>query len=260
VEAREEAAQRLWDADESGVPCAPVRDLVGATDVDVAYEIQQLVTQRRIDAGQRLVGRKIGLTSPAVQQQLGVAQPDFGPLFAQQTYAHNADVPMAGLIAPRVEAEIALVLARDLEHPAHTVADVMRATEFALPALEVVDSRIRDWDITIVDTIADRASGAATVLGTTPVALSAFDPVVVPMSLTVNGEKRSTGVGAASLGNPLRAAVWLADELVRRGDPLRAGDVVLTGALGPVIPVGEGDEVAADLGTLGTVRCRFVAG
>lgn len=255
----EQAADRLWKATTNGVACAPVRELIGDDDIDAAYAVQANVSQRRLRAGQRLVGRKIGLTSVAVQTQLEVNQPDFGPLFANQIYADNAEVPMTGLIAPRVEAEVTLVLGQDLDEGAHTAADVIRATDFALASLEIIDSRVRDWDIAITDTIADQASAAAAVLGTRPVALGDLELVSLPMQLTVGGKQRSAGVGAATLGNPIRAAVWLADELVRRGDPLKAGDVVMTGALGPVVPVAAGDEIVATFGSLGQVSCRFLA-
>lgn len=258
MSAIETAADRLWEAARTAVPCDPVRDLIGADDLDAAYRVQALLTERRLADGQRLVGRKIGLTSAAVQVQLGVDQPDFGPLFAHQVHADGAALDRATFVAPRVEAEVALVLAEDLTHPEHTVLDVVAATAYALPAIEVVDSRVRDWDIRITDTVADAASCGACVVGTRPVALDDVDLRRIPASLRVGGEERSSGTGAASLGHPLRAAVWLADELVRRGDPLRAGDLVLTGALGPMVPVAVGDEVEADLGALGPVSCSFV--
>lgn len=256
----DEAAQRLFGALDSGIPCAPIRDVIPRDDLKMAYAVQQqnvvrLVTER----GWRICGRKIGATSLAVQNQLGVDQPDFGALFAETGYGDGETIPMVGLLQPRIEAEVALVLERDLDLGRHTVADIICATAFALPALEVVDSRIRGWDIEFVDTVADNASAGRFVLGTVPVPLAAVDLATVSMQMTINGQQRSTGVGAACLGNPLFAARWLADYLCHLGTPLRAGDVVLTGALGPMVPVVAGDEIETVISVLGTVRTRFSA-
>jgi 2-keto-4-pentenoate hydratase len=216
-------------------------------------------TRRSIEAGRRVSGRKIGLTSKAVQQQLGVDQPDFGTLFVDTEYGDGIEVPMSRLIQPRAEAEVALVLERDLDAAPHGFAEIVRAVAFALPAIEVVDSRVEGWQIGIVDTVADNASCGLYVLGGRPMPLSAFDVRTVPMSLRKNGAEVSSGSGAACLGNPLHAARWLADTLCQRGIPLRAGDVVMTGALGPMQPIVVGDEVEASFGTLGTVTTRVSA-
>lgn len=254
----EEAAERLFDAAASGKPCEPVRDLIPAGDVQTAYAVQQRNIERLVsERGLRVCGRKIGLTSPAVQRQLGVDQPDFGALFAELGHGDGEEVPTDDLLQPRVEAEVALVLERDLDLGRHTVADVIRATAFALPALEIVDSRIRGWDITFVDTVADNASGGRFVLGTVPVPLSGLDLADVGMTMALDGETRSEGVGSACLGNPLFAARWLADVLSGMGTPLRAGDVVLTGALGPMADVAAGQQWEAQITGLGRVRVRF---
>ncbi|MEU8850117.1 fumarylacetoacetate hydrolase family protein [Streptomyces sp. NPDC048564] len=252
------AADLLAEAARTGTACAPVRDLFDAgADLETAYAVQQLNVRRGLDAGRRIVGRKIGLTSAAVQCQLGVDRPDFGALFADMAVPDGGEVPAGRLLQPKVEAEVALVLGRDLPHPACTVVDVLRAVDFALPALEIVDSRVQGWDISLVDTVADNASCGLYVLGATPVPLTAVDLRAVTMTMTRGGETVSEGTGADCLGSPLNAAVWLASALAERGDPLRAGDLVLTGALGPMSPAAQGDVFEADVRGLGSVRVGF---
>ncbi|MFF0224192.1 fumarylacetoacetate hydrolase family protein [Streptomyces sp. NPDC004629] len=251
------AAEALDAAARTGLACPPVRSLLPEGDVEAAYAVQRLHVERAVAAGRRLVGRKIGLTSPAVQAQLGVEQPDFGALFADMAVPEGARVAPGRLLQPKVEAEVALVLGADLPHRAPTVADLLLSTAFALPALEIVDSRIADWDITIVDTVADNASSGLFVLGGTPVPLDRVDVRAARMTLMRNGETVSRGVGADCLGSPLTAALWLAATLARLGDPLRAGDIVLTGALGPMAVAAEGDEFSAHIEGLGTVGVAF---
>ena len=255
----ERVADALWDAELGGVAIAPVRDVLGtSTDIDAAYTIQQINTDRKVARGSRISGRKIGVTSKAVQEQIGVDSPDFGTLFADTEYGDGIDIPASRLIQPRAEGEVALVLERDLDNAPHGFTEVVRAVAFALPSIEVVDSRIANWQISIVDTVADNASCGVYVVGSRPVPLRKFDIITVPMSMRINGEEMSSGVGAACLGNPLHAARWLADVLCQRGIPLRAGDVVMTGALGPLRPVAAGDELIASFGPLGTVRTRLI--
>lgn len=252
-----EASTRLLEAAASGVPCAPVRDLIGAADVVQAYAVQERLTAARLGAGATIVGRKIGLTSPAVQQQLGVGQPDFGVLFDDMGYGPDEVVPMSRLIQPKAEAEIAFVLKGDLVDGALEVAQVRAAVGYAVPALEIVDSRVADWDITFGDTVADNASSGLYVLGTERRTLDEVEPVEVEMTMSINGEPVSTGTGAACLGDPLNALAWLAAKARDLGEPLRAGQVILSGALGPVAPVGHGDVVTAHLAGLGTVTATF---
>ncbi|MFE6760952.1 2-keto-4-pentenoate hydratase [Streptomyces sp. NPDC057689] len=254
-----EAAAALEGAARTGVPCAPVRALLPESDIEAAYVVQRLHVERAIAAGRRPVGRKIGLTSPAVQRQLGVDQPDFGVLFADMAVPEGQPIAPGRLLQPKVEAEVALVLGTDLPHREPTVADLLRATAFALPALEIVDSRIADWDITIVDTVADNASCGLYVLGGTPVPLDRVDLRAATMTLSRNGETVSEGTGADCLGSPLTAALWLASTLAGLGDPLRAGDIVLTGALGPMAVAAEGDAFTAHIEGLGTVTATFAS-
>ncbi|SDI05513.1 2-keto-4-pentenoate hydratase [Sinosporangium album] len=252
-----EAAGRLHEAERSGKPCAPVRDLLARADPATGYAVQEINTRRSLADGRRLVGRKIGLTSQVVQRQLGVDQPDFGMLFADMAFPDGLPIPAERFLQPKAEAEVALVLASDLEGGPFTVADVIRAVDFVLPAIEIVDSRIADWDITLVDTIADNASSGGFVLGNTPVGLRGLDLRLAGMAMTLRGKEVSTGAGAACLGHPLNAAVWLADALGRTAFPLRAGDVVLTGSLGPVVPVAAGDVFEARIEGVGSVRAVF---
>ncbi|MCW2852492.1 MAG: mhpD 1 [Nocardioides sp.] len=254
-----DAAQRLLDAAATCTPCAPVRDLIGTDDVTAAYAVQQLVTRRRVAEGARVVGRKIGLTSTAVQAQLGVDQPDFGTLFDDMAYADGATLPLGRLLQPKVEAEIAFVLGADLVEGPVDVDRVRDAVEHATAALEIVDSRIADWDITFGDTVADNGSSGLFVLGAERVALDVFVPVLAEMSMSLDGEVVSTGTGADCLGDPLQALAWLAAKAREIGDPLRAGDIVLSGALGRMAPLVAGSAVTAHITGLGTVSAAVSA-
>jgi 2-keto-4-pentenoate hydratase len=257
-------ARLLRQAEAARTPCGPVRDLIWEaareSDIDpiaLAYAVQQRNTQLLVDSGQRLVGRKIGLTSVAVQKQLGVDSPDFGMLFADMCVGDGEEIAMARTLQPKVEAEIALVLGKDLLHERHTFADIIAATAYALPAIEVVGSRISKWDIKLVDTIADNASSGLFVLGSTPTKLDRVDLFGCAMSMSRGDQQVSSGSGAACLGNPLNAAVWLANMMVKVGSPLRAGDVLMTGALGPMVAVEAGDRFVAHIDGLGSVRAIF---
>ncbi|WP_435175095.1 2-keto-4-pentenoate hydratase [Actinacidiphila sp. bgisy145] len=252
-----EAAAVLAEAARTGTPCPPVRSLLPPADLEAAYAVQRRHVARAVAEGRRPVGRKIGLTSPAVQRQLGVDQPDFGVLFTDMAVPEGQPVAAGRLLQPKVEAEVALVLGADLPHREPTAADLLRATAFALPALEIVDSRIAGWDITLVDTVADNASCGLFVLGGTPVPLDRVDLRAARMTLAKNGETASQGTGADCLGSPLTAALWLAATLSRLGDPLRAGEIVLTGALGPMVAAAEGDTFSARIDGLGTVGAEF---
>lgn len=255
-----EAAARLGAALRDAVPCDPVRPLIEAQGLDAAYAVQALLTKAAEDSGRRVVGRKIGLTSSAVQKQLGVDQPEYGMLFADMAHGDGEEIALARLIQPKVEAEIAFVFERDLDVEQPTLGHVLNAIGYALPAIEVVDSRVRDWKISLLDTIADNASSGLYVLGGSPRKIDAFDLRLCGMSLEKHGEPVSLGCGAACLGHPLNAVVWLARTAARTGRPLRAGDTVLSGALGPMVAVVPGDVFEARISGLGRVAAAFAGG
>ncbi|MFF9127716.1 2-keto-4-pentenoate hydratase [Streptomyces sp. NPDC014889] len=255
-----EAAARLLEADATRVPCAPVRDLIGTADTGAAYAVQQRVTAARLARGARVVGHKIGLTSPAVQRQLGVDQPDFGVLLDDMGYADGDTVPYASVLQPRVEAEIAFVLGADLAEGQLDLARVRAAVDHAVAALEICGSRVAGWDITLSDTVADNASAGAFVLGRERHSLAEFEPRTAVMEMSVDGRTVSEGTGADCLGDPLAAVLWLARTARDLDDPLRAGHVVLSGALGPMSPLAPGAQVTAVIGGLGTVTTAIGEG
>ncbi|RJF89297.1 2-keto-4-pentenoate hydratase [Oleomonas cavernae] len=252
----ENVAQRLRDAYvTSAVP--PLRDSLSPTDASGAYRVQSINTRFWQESGRRIVGRKIGLTAKAVQAQLGVDQPDFGVLFDDMAIPDGGTLDPAAVIQPKAEAEVALVLARDFDNLKATITDVINAVAYALPAIEIVDSRIADWKITFADTVADNGSSAFFVLGTEPKLLAGLDLRTCGMALEVDGNVASLGAGVACLGHPLNAAAWLARTLSAAGTPLRAGDIVLTGALGPMVPIVPGNRITAAIGGLGTCGFRL---
>lgn len=258
----EAAADRLCEASASGTPCAPIRDLLPGGDVEAAYAVQEIVTERALAAGRRLVGRKIGLTSAAVQEQLGVDQPDYGMLFADMDAPQGLPVETGSVLQPRIEAEIAFCMKHDLDDERLTTADILSGVEYVVAALEIVGSRIENWDISIVDTIADNASSGLFVLGDTPRPIGAFDMRGCKMEMTRTAaggapETVSTGSGAACLGSPVTSTLWLAKIMARNGRPLRKGDIVLSGALGAMTPVAPGDFFAATIEGLGEVTAAF---
>lgn len=254
----ETAADELAEARRSGKPCPPLRGrLLPEGDVEAAYRVQQRQVGQWLAAGQRRVGAKIGLTSRVVQENFGVYEPDFGVLTDAMAVPDGAEVAIGRLLQPRVEAEVAFVLGTDLPDGRLTTAHLLRAVDHLLPAIEIVDSRVAGWDISIVDTVADNASSGLFVLGTTPRRPGDVDLRLCGMVLEHAGEPVSVGAGAACLGNPLHALAWLADTMARAGDPLRAGDVVLSGALGPMVPVTPGAAYEARISGLGSVRTCF---
>jgi 2-keto-4-pentenoate hydratase len=260
LEAVAQAAERLRVAAAERRPCQPVRDLIGATRIDLAYAVQRRLTEQRIASGATIVGRKIGLTAPAVQQQFGVNQPDFGVLLDDMIAAEDAPVDIGRLLQPRVEAEIAFVLCDDIVDAAATARSVRSAVAEAVAAIEIIDSRIAGWDITITDTIADNASSGMFVIGAEPRTLDELEPADVVMTMTIDGVVRSTGNGTACLGDPLNALAWLARTAIAMGSPLQTGDIVLSGALGPVVPVAHGATVIAEISGLGSVSAFFANG
>ena len=253
----EQLAQALYDAAASGMPIAPLTEARPGLTIDDAYAIQAANAQRRRTEGGRRCGRKIGLTSKAMQEQLGVDQPDYGVLFDDMAVADGDSMPATGLIAPKVEAELAFVMATDLQGPGVDALAVRRAVAGVVGAIEIIDSRVADWRIALPDTIADNASSARYVLGTRMLDVGAIDLTLTGVVLTHNGRVTQTGAGAAVLGDPLRCVAWLANALGRHGDGLRAGDVVLSGALHAAVAVAPGDQVQARFAHLGSVTTGF---
>lgn len=253
----QQIATLIRDAYETGVPCAPIRERFSENSAERAYAVQEINTRFWLANGRRLTGRKIGLTSRAVQAQLGVDQPDYGMLFADMAYMDGEEIPLRRVLRPKAEAEIALVLERDLTSERNTPAEVISAVAYALPAIEIVGSRIANWDIRIADTVADNASAGLFVLGTTPRRLADFDSSMCGMVMERRGVQVSVGCGRACLGNPLNAMRWLADVMVRVGRPLLSGDVVMSGALGPMVGIEAGDVIEARINGVGAVRAAF---
>jgi 2-keto-4-pentenoate hydratase len=254
-----ELAARLRTAedDRAPIPALTAED-AGLTVAD-AYRIQQINVHRRKEEGGLVRGRKVGLTSVAMQQQLGVDEPDFGAIFADMVIEEGDAIPVSELIQPRIEGEIAFVMGTDLQGPGVSSADALRAVAGALPALEIIDSRLADWKIQLPDTIADNASSARVVCGGRLTPLAGLDLRTIGMVLTVDGKVAATGAGAAVLGNPIRCVAWLANKLGEFGVPLRAGDLVLAGALHAAVDVAVGTSVQAEFAELGSVTTRFGA-
>ncbi|MFX1739330.1 2-oxopent-4-enoate hydratase [Paraburkholderia sp. A1RI_3L] len=252
-----ELGDRLYGALNARETVAPLTDSYPDMSIDDAYHVQQRMVQRRLDAGETVVGKKIGVTSKAVMDMLGVYQPDFGYLLSGMVYGEGESIAVSTLIQPKAEGEIAFVLKKDLLGPGITNAMVLAATECVMPCFEIVDSRIRDWKIRIQDTVADNASCGVFVLGDRAVSARAVDLSTCGMVLEKNGEVIGTGAGAAALGSPVNAVAWLANTLGRLGIPLKAGEVVLSGALAAMAPVKAGDNFRLSLGGIGACSVRF---
>ncbi|PLP95272.1 2-oxopent-4-enoate hydratase [Pseudomonas sp. FFUP_PS_473] len=225
--------------------------------LEQAYAIQKHLIERRLADGEKVVGKKIGVTSQAVMNLLGVNQPDFGILTDAMAVNPGQAIDSSTLIQPKAEGELAFVLKHDLQGPGVSVADVLRATEGVMVCFEIVDSRIRDWKIAIQDTVADNASCGVFVLGDRLVSLSEVDLSLCGMVLEKNGEVVATGAGAASMGSPATAVAWLANTLGRLGVPLKAGEVILSGSLGAMVPVKAGDNLQVSIGGVGACSVRF---
>jgi 2-keto-4-pentenoate hydratase len=254
--AYETLAARLRTAYSDG-PVAPLRDLLEPVDAEGGYAIQAINTRFWESTGRRIVGRKIGLTAKVVQAQLGVDQPDFGVLFDDMAILDGGELLESRVLQPKAEAEVALVLEHDLVDPDATAEDVAAAAAYAVAAIEIVDSRIADWKISFADTVADNGSSAFFVLGNEKKKLTGLDLYTCGMALEVDGALVSLGAGAACLGHPLNAAAWLARTLARLGHGLKAGDIMLTGALGPMVAITPGDTVEAKIGGLGSVGFTY---
>ncbi|HLQ26320.1 MAG TPA: 2-oxopent-4-enoate hydratase [Acidiferrobacterales bacterium] len=248
----------LYQALRQVKPVEPLLAREPGITIEDAYQIQLRMIARRLEDGERIIGKKIGLTSKSVQTMLGVDQPDFGHLTSAMVYGDGAAVPVSGLLQPKAEGEIAFILKHDLAGPGITNADVLRATEAVMPCFEIVDSRIRDWKIKIQDTVADNASSGLFVLGDRAVDPRKLDLSLCGMVFEKNGEVMHTGAGAAALGSPVNCVAWLANTLGRLGISLKAGEVILSGALAPLVPAVPGDNMRVSIGGIGSASVLFV--
>jgi len=253
----QQLGDELYDALKGCHVVEPLTNRHADITIEDAYRIQQRLNARRLEAGERIIGKKIGVTSAAVMNMLGVYQPDFGMLTDGMVYNEGEAIPANTLIQPKAEGEIAFVLKKDLIGPGVTGADVLAATEGVMACFEIVDSRIRDWKIKIQDTVADNASCGVFVLGDRLVDPRSVDLNTCGMVLEKNGEIVATGAGAAALGAPVNSVAWLANTLGRLGIPLKAGEVILSGSLAIMVPVKAGDSLRVTIGGIGGCSVRF---
>lgn len=252
------AAKAIRQARQDRCPTEPVSTTYGITTAEQAYRIAQINHPFQRQALGRVTGKKVGLTAAAVQKQLGISEPDYGLLFAGMEHLDHDDVPFDEFIAPKVEAEVAFIMDRDLKAEPPSFAEFVASVAYTLPAIEIVDSVVKEWQISLVDTVADNSSAARYVLGNQPVRLGTIELQKIDMQLWVNHSVAVVGSATVCMGNPLRAAYWLACTMSEHGQPLRAGEVILSGSLGPMKSVEKGDVVHAQLGKLGFVNCQFV--
>lgn len=251
-------AAALEEAERGISPIPPIAARHPALTVEDAYEIQEIVARHRVEAGDPVVGYKVGLTSRVMQDMMGVNEPDSGYLFGSQVVGDNALVSCTGLCQPRVEFEIGFVLERDVAGPACTALEVLRATAFVVPAIEIIDSRIANWEVALVDTVADNGSAARAVFGGIKQPVDSLDLRLMGVVVRHNGAVVTTGAGGAVLGNPVTAVAWLANRLGALGRKLPAGSLVLPGSCTRALPVGVGDVVRADYDGMGSVTVAFV--
>lgn len=251
-------AQILIEAERNRKPIPPLTETDPDISVEEAYQIQLRIIALKKASGQVVVGKKIGLTSLSMQTMLGVKEPDYGHILNEMVVREGEKINLSELIAPRLEGEIAFILAEDISGPGVTISEVLRCTQGVIPALEIIDSRIRDWKIKLPDTVADNASSARVVLGGKITSLFNLDLRTVGMVLEKNGEIMATAAGAAVLGHPAQAVAWLANKLATYGLNLKKGEIILSGSLTAALPIGPGDFFRADFGPLGDVKIKFI--
>ncbi len=258
---QQQYGEELYQALINGQTLEPLTSRWPQISIEDAYRISLYAIERRVAAGDAIVGKKIGVTSEAVQRMLNVHQPDFGFITRDMSFADGAEISLAAnkLIQPRAEGEIAFKLKRDLQGPGVTEQDVLDATEFVMPCFEIVDSRIHDWQIRIQDTVADNASCGVFVLGREQVDPRALDLPNLQMKVFKNGVQISEGLGSAVQGNPLTAVAWLANTLGAFGIPFKAGEIILSGSLVPLEPARAGDHFELTIDGLGSARVSFCA-
>lgn len=250
-------AAKLRQAQATKTPISPLRDDIGEHNEELAYAIQQVNTNHKLVDGARIIGKKIGLTSIKVQEQFGISTPDFGILFDDMEVLNGLSLPISEVMQPKIEGELAFVLGGSLDNDKLTIVDIINSIDYVLPSLEIVGSRIDNWNIRIADTVADNASASHYVLGHTPKMLDDIDIVNCKMNMTINGELKSSGSGKDCLGSPLNAVLWLARKMQSVGQPLQAGELILSGSLGPMVVVNAGDHVDAEFEGLGSVSISF---
>ncbi|MCM3727211.1 2-keto-4-pentenoate hydratase [Neobacillus cucumis] len=253
----EQAVKQLWEADNNKEPIAPLTEMYPNLTLEDAYAIQKQVQAWKLDSGSRVIGHKIGLTSKAMQNALGVPEPDFGSLFDDTLLPEGSFVDYQQFLQPKVEAELAFVMKHDLKGPGVHFHDVIRATDYIVPAFEIIDSRIRNWEIKIQDTVADNASYGALVLGSHGIRVSDLDLRTIGLVLEQNGEVIDTAAGAAVLGHPAAAVAWLCNKLAAFGEGLKAGDIVLSGSFTKAYEAKPGDVYTAHFGGVGSVQVGF---
>lgn len=248
----------LFDAENSKQEVPPLTEGTPNLTVQDAYQIQLTNVQKKVEEGNYITGKKIGLTSLAMQESLGVSEPDYGHLLDDMLIENGGDISYKRVIQPKVEAEIAFILKKDLKGPRISTLDVLQATECVVPALEIIDSRIRNWDITLPDTIADNASSGFYLLGDKPMSIDQLNLKQTGMALYRNGRLCNTGVGAAALGDPAYCVAWLANKLAEFDITLKAGEIILSGALSVAVSAKPGDFFQARFANIGEVSVRFL--
>ncbi len=254
-----QCGDELFEAMSNRTTLRPFTERYDDITIEDAYNISLRMIERRVEAGEKIIGKKIGVTSKAVQNMLNVHQPDFGFLTDKMAFSQGQEMPISEqLIQPKAEGEIAFILKKDLMGPGVTNADVLAATDCVIPCFEVVDSRIENWQIKIQDTVADNASCGLFILGDKAIDPRKVDLATCGMVVEKNGSVISTGAGAAALGSPVNCVAWLANTLGEFGIPLKAGEVILSGSLVPLEPVVAGDHMSVSIGGIGSASVKFV--
>jgi 2-keto-4-pentenoate hydratase len=253
----QKAATALMVAENEKEPIGPFTSSTEEISVEDAYNIQLFQIRQKVAKGAVVVGKKIGLTSKAMQDMLNVSEPDYGHLLDDMMYGDGETIRLNKFIQPRIEFEIAFVLNKDLKGPGVTMNDVIEATDYVVPALEIIDSRIKDWQIKFEDTVADNGSSAGAIIGRTTAKIDDLDLAAVKMTVTRNGEFLDSAAGSAVMGHPAHAVAWLANTLGSYGISLNAGEVILSGALSKAIPIEDGDTFTAEFEHIGAVKATF---
>lgn len=258
LENSQKLAELLAAVEKTPISFETVQQLL-TTDAEAeAYAIQAHNIQKQLQQNAIVTGKKIGLTNPKVQQQLGVSQPDFGVLLNHMDLSAMAEIPAEQFIQPKIEVELAFVIYKKIEQPIQTIEEMQQYISYVIPSFEIVDSRIQDWKIRFVDTVADNASSAAYVLSGERTAISEVECATVKMTLTQNGELVSKGSGLECLGHPLNAVMWLVNKMLSLGTPIQAGEIILSGALGPMVNVNAGDEFETQIDGFAPLKVKFI--